>query len=85
MWEVAMEQPDTIIRPEDFSAMVEIYKAAILEPSFTQVEEERKRFAKLVISAYRNGMHNRHDLRAYALELAREQFSTSVGPGGMKI
>ncbi|UVC08997.1 hypothetical protein IHQ71_28465 [Rhizobium sp. TH2] len=72
----------SVIRPEDFSAMVEIYKAAILEPSFTQDEEERKRFAKLVISAYRNGMHNYHELRAYARELAREQFSVD-GPDGV--
>ena len=73
-----VQEEKTVIRPEEFAALVEIYKTALKQPWFAQDEDQKKQFARYVILTFRSGMTNPYHLKAHCLEVAKERYSAPV-------
>ena len=73
-----MQEGKTVIQPEEFSALVDIYKTALAQPWFTRAEDGKKEFARYVIMTFRGGMTHPYHLKAHCLEVAKERFSTPI-------
>jgi hypothetical protein len=73
-----VQHETSVIRPEEFAALVDIYKTALAQPWFAHDEDQKKQFAKYVILTFRGGMTNPYELKAHCLEVAKECYSAPV-------
>jgi hypothetical protein len=73
-----VQEERSVIRPEEFAALVDVYKCALAQPWFAHGEDQKKQFAKHVILTFRGGMTNPYELKAHCLEVAKERYSAPV-------
>jgi len=65
----------TVIGPAEFAMLVKIYNAVLAESWFTTDREQRDRFRKYVIKAFRAGVTDTSHLATHCREVALHHFS----------
>jgi hypothetical protein len=63
------------IRPQEFALLAAIYKTAVMAPWFSRDEQQRKQFARYVITTFREGMTDPYELKAHCMDVAKQRFS----------
>jgi hypothetical protein len=73
---MADDRRQAVIGPTEFAVLVKFYNSILAEPWFTTDREQRDRFRRYIIKAFRAGVTETDQLAAHCHEIARHHFSS---------